>query len=44
MAHQEDLEPVLLNGWKDYMKTGIGLTPPVLLATLLALALWLHVV
>ncbi len=31
-------------GWKDYMKTGIVLTPPVLLATLLALALWLHVV
>ena len=28
-------------GWKAYMKTGIVLTPPVLVATLLALAFWL---
>jgi arsenical pump membrane protein len=30
--------------WAQYMKVGLVLTPPVLLATLLALWLWLPVV
>ncbi len=31
-------------GWKSYMTTGLALTPPVLVITLLALALWIAAV
>jgi arsenical pump membrane protein len=31
-------------GWGRYMRVGLAITPPVLLATLLALAVWLPVV
>jgi len=31
-------------GWGEYIRIGVLLTPPILLATLLALALWLRVV
>ena len=31
-------------GWGQYMKVGLVLTPPVLLATLVALAIWLPLI